>query len=136
MASDRVRGDKIRKAVILDTSAVLTFFEFSVYWEQEIARLVPACQIIVPTVVEKELELLSNKGRGETKRKAKAALKVVMRYQTMETGADNADEAVAEAAKLTNGVVFTNDSTLRKKLRSEGIPVLLLRGRKKLVLDE
>jgi rRNA-processing protein FCF1 len=42
---------------------------------------------------------------------------------------------VVEAAKTIEGVVFTNDSALRRHLRGEGIPVLLLRGRKKLALD-
>ena len=136
MASDRVRGDKIRKTVILDSSALLMFFEYSVDWEKEMTRLVDAYRIVVPAVVVKELEMLSNKGSGGKKRNAKAALKFVMRYETIATQAKNADEAVVEAAKTTQGVVFTNDTALRKKLRDEGIPVLLLRGRKKLMLIE
>lgn len=135
MASDRVRGDKIRKKVILDTSALLMFFEFSIDWEQEVARLLHAYQIVVPDGVVKELNMLSNKGTGEKKRNAKTALKFIPRYETIKTRAENADEAVIEAAKTTQGVVFTNDSALRKQLRDEGIPVLLLRGRKKLALD-
>ena len=111
------------------------FFEFSVDWEQEISRLVHSYQIVVPTAVVKELETLSTEGKGEKKRNAKAVLKFVSRYGTVETQATHADEAVVEAAKLMQGIVFTNDSALRKKLRGENIPVLLLRGRKKLALE-
>lgn len=67
MASDRVRGDKIRKIVILDSSALLMFFEFSVDWEQEVARLLHSYQIVVPVAVIKELEMLAIKGTGEKK---------------------------------------------------------------------
>jgi rRNA-processing protein FCF1 len=112
------------------------FFEFSVDWEQEVARLLHSYQIVVPVAVIKELEMLAIKGTGEKKRNAKAAVKFVSRYETIETQTDNADEAVVEAAKTKQGVVFTNDSALRKHLRDEGVPVLLLRGRKKLALDE
>jgi rRNA-processing protein FCF1 len=136
MASHRVRGDKIRKTVILDSSALLMFFEFSVDWEKELARLLDSYQIVVPVVVVKELKLLSSEGTGEKQRCAKAALNYIARYETIETQAKNADEGVIEAATTTKGVVFTNDAALRKHLRSEGVPVLFLRGRKKIALDE
>jgi hypothetical protein len=136
MASDRIRGDKIRKTVILDSSALLMFFEFSVDWEKELGRLLQAYEIVVPGAVVQELEVLSTKGIGEKQRKAKAALRYARRFETVETQAKYADEAVAEAAKTTTGVVFTNDKALRQHLRDEGIPVLLLRGRKKLALEE
>ena len=59
MAFDRVRGDKIHKTVILDSSAILMFFEFSVDWEKELFRLLDGYCIVVPTEVIKELEVLS-----------------------------------------------------------------------------
>jgi len=135
MASHWVRGDKIRKIVILDSSALLMFFEFSVDWEKELARLLDAYEIIVPGAVIQELTMLSTRGIGEKQRNAKAALTYALRYETVETQATHADEAVVEAAKKVQGVVFTNDAALRHRLRDEGIPVLLLRGRKKLALD-
>jgi len=112
------------------------FFECSVDWEKQAARLLNTYQIVVPTAVIKELEILSKRGTSERKRKAKASLKFVSRYKTIDTGTENADDAIIEAAKKTQGVVFTNDAELRKRLRDDGIPVLLLRGRKKLALEE
>jgi rRNA-processing protein FCF1 len=135
MASHWVRGDKIRKTVILDTSALLSFFEFSVDWEKELARLLDAYEIAVPGAVIQELTMLSARGIGEKQRNANAALTYAFRYETIRTQATHADEAVVEAAKKVQGIVFTNDATLRHRLRDEGIPVLFLRGRKKLALD-
>jgi rRNA-processing protein FCF1 len=136
MASYRVRRDKIRKVVIFDTSGLLLFFEVSLDWEQEIARVLPGYLIVVPSKVIKELETLSTHGNGETRRKAKASLQFVRRYEIVATDALEADDAVLEAAKKTHGAVFTNDTKLRHRLRKEGISVLFLRGRKRLFLDE
>jgi rRNA-processing protein FCF1 len=111
------------------------FFEFSVDWEKELARLLDAYEIVVPLAVIQELKVLSTRRTGETQRHANAALTYAQRYKTIETQAASADEAVMEAAIKVQGVVFTNDAALRHRLRDEGIPVLLLRGRKKLALD-
>ncbi len=136
MAFDRVRGDKIHKTVILDSSAILMFFEFSVDWEKELLRLLDGYRIVVPTEVIKELELLSRQTASERKQKAAAALKLAKRYKTVETIAKNADDAVIEAAKKTQGLVVTNDTELRKRVNHDSIPVIFLRGKKKLALEE
>jgi rRNA-processing protein FCF1 len=136
MAFDRVRGDKIHKTVILDSSAFLMFFEFSVDWEKELFRLLDGYCIVVPTEVIKELEVLSKQTASERKRKAAASLKLAERYETVVTIAGNADDAVIEAAKKTHGVVVTNDTELRKRLNHDSIPVIFLRGKKKLALEE
>jgi rRNA-processing protein FCF1 len=136
MAFDRVRGDKIHKTVILDSSAFLMFFEFSVDWEKELFRLLDGFCIVVPTEVIKELEVLSKQTASERKRKAAAALKLAERYEKVDTIAGNADDAVIEAAKNMHGVVVTNDTELRKRLNHDSIPVIFLRGKKKLALEE
>ena len=136
MAFDRVRRDKIRKTVILDTSALLSFFEFSIDWEKELFRLLDGYCIVVPTRVIKELEVLSQQTASDRKRKAAACLKLASRYETVDTIAGNADDAVIEAAKKTHGMVVTNDTELRKRLKHDAIPVIFLRGKKRLALDE
>jgi rRNA-processing protein FCF1 len=136
MAFDRLRGDKIHKTVILDSSAFLMFFEFSVDWEKELSRLLDGYCIVVPIEVIKELEVLSKQTTSERKRKAIASLKLAERYETVKTIAGNADDAVIEAAEKTHGVVVTNDTELRKRLKQDSIPVIFLRGKKKLSLEE
>jgi rRNA-processing protein FCF1 len=134
MASDRVRGDKIYKTVILDSSAILMFFEFSVHWEKELDSLLGAHCILVPTAVKKELNILAMHSRGQ--KKAAAALKLIAKYETIDEDAVSADEALIKIAEKTHGIVVTNDIELRKRLKNRGFSVIFLRGKKKLVLDE
>ena len=111
MAFDRIWRDKILKTVILDTSAIL-FFEFSVDWEKELFRLLDGYKIMIPYMVINELTVLSQQTASQRKQKAAASLRFAKRYETIETGAGNADDAVIEAARKTNGVVVTNDTEL------------------------
>ncbi len=134
MASDRIRGDKIRKTVILDSSAILMFFEFSVDWENELKSLVGAHHLVVPTAVVKELQMLASRGAGQ--KKAVAALKLIEKYETIDEDSPYADEALLKIALKTKGIVVTNDTVLRHRLKEQGNPVIFLRGKKKLVLDE
>jgi uncharacterized protein len=134
MASDRVWGDKIRKTVILDSSAILMFFEFSVDWENELKSLVGAYHLVVPTAVVKELQVLASRDAGQ--KKAAAALKLIEKYETVEDDSSYADEALIKIAQKTKGIVVTNDTALRHRLKKQGNSVIFLRGKKKLVLDE
>jgi rRNA-processing protein FCF1 len=134
MASDRVWGDKIHKTVILDSSAILMFFEFSMNWEKELAGLVGAHRLVVPTAVIQELQVLATRRKGQ--KKAAAALKLIAKYETIEGDAISADEALLKIAEKTHGIVVTNDAELRKRLKNRGFSVIFLRGKKKLVLDE
>jgi len=134
MAFDRVWGDKIHKTVILDSSAILMFFEFSVDWEKELDRLLGGYHLVVPTAVVHELQILSTRGAGQ--KKAVAALKLIGKYDTIDQEADTVDEALMEIAEKTQGIVVTNDTELRKRLKNRRFSVIFLRGKKKLVLDE
>jgi hypothetical protein len=134
MAFDRVRGDKIRKTVILDSSAILMFFEFSVDWKKELDRLLDSYDLVVPTAVVQELRILASRHSGQ--KKAAAALKLIEPYSTIDQTADTVDEALIKLAEKTHGYVVTNDTELRNYLKKRGFPVIFLRGKKKLVLDE
>jgi len=134
MAFDRVWGDKIHKTVILDSSAILMFFEFSIDWEKELGRLLGGYHLVVPTAVVQELQILATRNVGQ--KKAAAALKLIAKYDTFAQEADTADEALMKIAEKTQGIVVTNDIELRDRLKNRGLPVIFLRGKKKLVLDE
>jgi rRNA-processing protein FCF1 len=134
MAFDRVWGDKIHKTVILDSSAILMFFEFSVDWKKELDRLLDGYHLVVPTAVVQELQILTTRNAGQ--KKAAAALKLIAKYDTIDQEADTADEALMKIAEKTQGIVVTNDTELRERLKNRGFPVIFLRGKKKLVLDE
>jgi len=134
MAFDWVRRDKINKTVILDSCAILSFFEFSVDWQNELGSLLGAYRLVVPTAVVQELRILATRSRGG--KKATAALKLVEKYETIDADAKSADEALVTVAEKTKGIVVTNDAELRKRLKKNGLSVIFLRGKKKLVLDE
>jgi uncharacterized protein len=134
MALDRVRGDKIHKTVILDSSAILMFFEFSVDWEKDLDRLLDGYHVVVPTAVVQELQILSMRSAG--KKKAAAALKLIAKYDTIDEKADTVDESLMKIAEKTHGIVVTNDTELRKRLKNRGFPVIFLRGKKRLFLEE
>jgi rRNA-processing protein FCF1 len=134
MAFDRIWGDKIRKTVILDTSALLSFFEFSIDWETELDRILGSYSVVVPAAVVSELRMLQQKKK--TQKKASAALHLISKYTMIDDAAVTADDACLNIAEKTNGIVMTNDSGLRERLQKHGHPVLFLRGKKRLVLDE
>ena len=117
MASHWIWGDSIHKTVILDSSAVIMCFEFSIDLEKELTRLLGSYHIVVPSSIIGELEFLSKKGAGNKKIKAKASLKLVENYETVVVDEKNADDSLIILAKRMNGVVVTNDKELRKRLR-------------------
>lgn len=135
MASHWVWGDSIHKTVILDSSAVIMCFEFSIDLEKELTRLLGSYHIVVPSSIIGELEFLSKKGAGNKKIKAKASLKLVENYETVVVDEKNADDSLIILAKRMNGVVVTNDKELRKRLRGASVSVVFLRAKKKLMME-
>jgi len=135
MASHWVWRDSIHKTVILDSSAVIMCFEFSIDLEKELTRLLGSYHIVVPSSIVGELEFLSKKGAGNKKIKAKASLKLVENYETVVVDEKNADDSLIILAKMMNGVVVTNDKELRKRLRDASVSVVFLRAKKKLMME-
>ena len=135
MASNRLWGDRIHKTVILDSSAILMLFEFSIDLEKELTRLLGNYRIVVPTPIVRELEFLSENGTGKKKTKAKASLKLIKKYDAIDMERSNADNSVLELAKKINGIVVTNDRELRNRIKEMSLSVIFLRAKKKLVMD-
>ena len=135
MASDRLWGDKIHKTVILDSSAVLMLFEFSIDLEKELTRLLGSYHIVIPTPIVSELEFLSENGRGEKKTKAKASLELIKKYDTINVDEKGGDDSILDLAKKINGIVVTNDRELRNRLKKISLSVIFLRAKKKLVME-
>jgi rRNA-processing protein FCF1 len=136
MASDRIRGNSATKTVVLDSSAILMIFEFSIDIEKELARILGSYKIIVPKTIFTELKNLSEQGSGKKKQIAKPALKFVERYEIVEDTSKFGDDSVIELAKKYNGIVFSNDKELRKKSRKEKLKTICLRGKKYLIISE
>jgi len=135
MAFNRLWGDREEKIVILDSSAVMMLFEFSIDLEKELTSLLGLYNILVPTSIVKELELLSKKGIGKKKIKAKASLKFIEKFETIDVFDKYVDDSIIESAKKTSGIVVTNDMKLKNRLKKISIPVIFLRAKKKLVIE-
>ena len=134
MASNRLREDRNGKTVILDSSAVMMLFEFSIDLEDELTRLLGKFRIIVPSPIVEELKLLSEKGKGKKKLIAKPSLELIKKYEIV-NAEGNGDDAVLMLAKKLNGIVITNDRELRKRVKESSLQTIYLRGKSRLVLD-
>ena len=135
MASDRLRGNRDGKIVILDSSAVMMLFEFSIDLEDELTRLLGSYHIIVPEPIIKELTFLSENGTGKKNINARAALKFIEKYDTVAVDEKTGDDAVVSLAKQTKGIVVTNDRELRRRLKDHSLSVIFLRAKKQLVME-
>ena len=136
MASDRIRRNRKTKTVILDSSAILMIFEFSIDIEKELSRILGSYKIIVPKTIFKELKNLSEYGSGKKKNIAKPALKLIERYEIVEDKSRFGDDSVIELAKKYNGIVFSNDKEIRKKAKNENIKTIFLRAKNYLAISE
>ena len=136
MASNRLWRNREGKIIIMDSSAIMMCFEFSIDLEEELTSLLGKCHIIIPKSIIEELELLARHGKGKKKRLAKPALDMAKRYDISELGTgEKGDNAVIHIAKELSGIVVTNDRELRKRLREISIKVIYLRGKKRLVFE-
>jgi len=136
MALNRLRRDKGSIIVVIDTSAIMMLFEFSIDLKKELTHLLGKYKIIVPQEVVDELEFLSINGKGKKKQIAKPALKLAGSYEFIASESKNADDAVINIAKKYNGVVFSNDKELRKKAKLKNLKTIFLRSKNHLMLDE
>ena len=118
MASNRLWGNTDKKIVILDSSAIMMLFEFSINLEDELTRLLGKYCIIVPKPILEELEFLSTHGRGRSKSVAKPALDLIKKYDVVEVDESvKGDDAVFHLAQKLQGIVVTNDRALRNRLK-------------------
>ena len=136
MALNRLRRNREGKIVILDSSAIMMSFEFSIDLEDELTRLLGKYQIIIPKPIVDELEFLAKHGRGKKKSIAKPALDFVKRYDISELNtSEKGDDVVIHFAQELSGIVVTNDRELIRRLRELLIKVIYLRGKKRLVFE-
>jgi len=136
MASNRTRGNTSIKHVVIDTSAIMMLFEYSIDLERELTRILGKYKIIVPSSVIDELKFLKEKGEGKKKTIAKPALKLAEGFEVIYDKSKNADDAVLSIAKKTNGVVFSNDKELRNRAKKEKLKTICLRSKNYLMINE
>ena len=134
MASDRLWKDRDKKVVVLDSSAIMMLFEFSIDLEYELALLVGKFHIVLPKPIFDELKFLSEHGKGKKRRIAKPALELTKHYEILEAEGKGDDSVLFLAQKL-DGVIVTNDRNLKQRAKEKCLKTIYLRSKKKLVLD-
>jgi len=116
----------------LDSSFLLGITELSVGME-ELISIYPKAELLTTRSVIRELE-----GLAERKRRARVAIEVVREYgvRVLEEFDSEADEDIVRAAKELGCAVVTFDLKLKNELLKEGVAVVYLRAKKKLVLED
>lgn len=135
MASDRIWEYRNEKTVILDSSAIMMLFEFQINLEDELTRLLGIYRIIIPKPIYEELKFLSINGKGKKRIIAKASLKLIEKYNIVDSDEKTGDDSVLSIAKKTKGIVVTNDKELKDNLKKISLSVIFLRAKKKLVME-
>ena len=126
--------------VVLDTNILTVPAQFSVDIFSESERVVERrIEFIVLKSVIQELERKLEDAVRTEKYKFRTALDFVERCTIIGldkvTSAKPVDDQVLEYALSVNGVVATNDKALREKSLKQGVPVLFMRGKKRLELQ-
>ncbi len=113
--------------VLLDTNMILTPFEMNIDLLAEIQRIIPGkLELITLEPVIRELK----KKKGGVGLKLIDALKI-----DVIPSIGRADDAIYEFARKNKDVIVaTNDDELKRRLRSAGVPVIIVRGKQKLDL--
>ncbi len=137
MTSKSVRKEKIK--IILDSNALFVPIQFKIDIDAELATLLNRnFDLIVLSVVRRELEILAEKSPPKMRKNARYALKLAEKYENVKTnGRPNAttDDVIVDTAKEWNAPVFTNDKQLRERLRDISVPVIYVRQKSRLEID-
>jgi len=125
--------------VVLDTNFLTVPAQFSVDIFTESERVLEGrVKFIVLRTVIQELERKLDVVSRTEKFKFRVALDLVDRCTIIEpdefSSSSTVDEQVLEYAAAINGVVATNDRELRERSFQKGVPVIFLRGKKRLEL--
>jgi hypothetical protein len=120
--------------VAVDTNALMMPVECDVRLFDELDRLLPAYEAVVPEAVVAELEKLAD-GNGTEATAASVGRDLADRCTVVATEATYADDAVLELARDCDYAV-TNDRALRERLSAAGVPVICLRAGTKLAVTE
>ncbi len=132
---------KVAYQVILDTNFLAVPAQFGVDIFSEIERVLERrVEFVLLESTVKEIDLKGGLGAGKTDRHVfKIAKDLIQRCKVVKVPealtAMPVDDQLIEYAISVKGALATNDRELRKKARERRIPVLLLRGKKRVDLE-
>jgi rRNA-processing protein FCF1 len=122
--------------VLMDANALMMPVECNVRIFDELDRILPNPELLVPQAVLHELDSLAG-GHGKEATAASVGRDLVERCQILEHEESKADDACVELAlKHACELVCTNDGPLRERILELGMPVIGLRGQNTLTITE
>ena len=131
---------KLPVTVVLDTNILTVPAQFSVDIFSEAERVIErSIEFVVLKSVIEELERKLEVAVRTEKFKFRIALDFVERCTIVgldeESSTMPVDDQVLEYTQSVNGVVATNDKKLRERALAQSVPVLFMRGKKRLELQ-
>lgn len=121
--------------VIIDSNFLITPAKYHIDIFDEIPEILGKnVELVVPTGVYEEIERAT---RQKGARKASLALTLTKKCKIIHVQTrmgEGVDDTIVRLAQEWGSPVATNDRSLRKRLRSRGIPVLSMRGKGQLEL--
>jgi len=123
--------------VIADTNFLMIPGLFGVDIFGELDRITERkYRLLVPKPVVEELKEIAAEGSPRERSAARIALDILLLSGAEVVDIEPpADDAILKLAREHKYVVGTNDAKLRRKLRSNGIPVVYLRQKSHLSID-
>ncbi|MCS7124240.1 MAG: hypothetical protein NZ932_02330 [Candidatus Bathyarchaeota archaeon] len=125
--------------VILDSNALFVPLQFKIDIFEELRTLLNRnFEPVLLQSVKKELEKIAAKGSLKNRKKAVYALKLAEKCTIVEfdgEGGGSPDDVIVKVASEWKCPVFTNDRTLRKRLRDINVPVIYVRQKSRLEID-
>ncbi|MBS1262928.1 MAG: Ribonuclease VapC9 [Methanonatronarchaeales archaeon] len=121
-----MRGEDQRDAVLLDTNALMAVGALGIDMFDELGRVAPGLEPVVPTGVVEELRRIEIEGTATEARNASVALALVEGTARVSTEG-RVDDALVELAEERGWEVLTNDAELINRLKVRGLPVIYIR---------
>lgn len=125
-----------KKPIFLDSSMLMLPLEKKINLTAEFDRLLSfSYEVYIPEIILTELKKLKKVGTPSIKNKANFALRLAEQFPSFPSKLEGeADDELLRLAMEHNAIIATNDTELRNRLRSNGLPVISLHGDNRLSL--
>lgn len=117
--------------VVLDTNVLMYSVSEPFEIKSQLQKL-GFNDIIVTEGVRHELKRLAESGRTKEKKFARLSLEVAKKFETMPDPpvGGGVDDQLIYLSKEYGYIVATSDSSLRRRLKKEGLPVIYIKNRR------
>lgn len=132
--------NKVVILVVVDTNFLTVPLQFGVdVFSEAETILEQRVEFVILDSVLEEINRLAETAKGSDKQAFRIALELTENCRKVDVQDAHSemtvDDQLIEYTSQAGGVLATNDKELRARARTRGLPVLLLRGKKRLALE-